>query len=421
MRQFLIYKKQHGGTRIATPGSEPDTAHEADFSRTMLTYDTPNTPHDGCPATGGALPQHTRLLCSRLDSALFSTGYAEGRKRWLARLALLTGPLRYFPYQCSGVGPDNEALLTDTVWLGDDDAEQVLVVISGTHGVEGLAGNAIELDCLDLLISGAITLPERTAILLVHALTPWGYAWLRRCGADGVDLNRNAVDFSEPLPENPGYEALRPALMLGAPAERQAAFAEFQRQYGQTAFETAISAGQYHHPDGPFYGGQAPAHGRLVTEDLMQRYDLAQRDLTVVDLHTGLGSFGYGEIICDHEPDSAGTAVARKRFGKSVMLPALGTSSSVPKHGLMDYAWHPLMNSRSCYVTLEFGTYPTLQLFDVVLTDHLLWAQTGNEAARRGHRDLMREHFCPDDNAWREMVLFRSRQVILQALQRVSV
>ena len=101
-------------------------------------------------------------------------------------------------------------------------------------------------------------------------------------------------------------------------------------------------------------------------------------------------------------------------------LPLLGTSSSVPKLGLLDYAWHAIMNERSCYITLEFGTYRTDQLFEVLLRDHQLWAQADNDRARREHSQLMRQHFCPDDKAWKEMVLFRARQVISQALGGLS-
>ncbi|MGR9014442.1 MAG: DUF2817 domain-containing protein, partial [Gammaproteobacteria bacterium] len=76
--------------------------------------------------------------------------------------------------------------------------------------------------------------------------------------------------------------------------------------------------------------------------------------------------------------------------------------------------------NRSCYITLEFGTFSTDQLFETLLRDHQLWAQADNEQARLEQRKVMRRHFCPDDQAWREMVLFRARQVIAQGLQGVS-
>ncbi len=348
---------------------------------------------------------------------LFPTDYTAARQHWLAQLSTLSGYWHYQPYPCAGVAPDGSALVTDTLWLGQATAAKVLVLIGGTHGIEGFVGSAVETDIMQLLAAGVITLPADTAVLMIHALTPWGYAWQRRCDADGVDLNRNVVDFSQPLPENLGYNALKPALFLCDVQQRQRAFAEFTQQHGREAFERAISAGQYSDPAGPFYGGTASAHGRLVTEALIAQYALPQRTLAVIDLHSGLGSYGYGEIICDHDPASAGAAVAQRWYGDSVTLPLLGTSSSVPKTGLLDYAWHRVMNTRSCYITLEFGTYRTHELFEVLLQDHLLWAQTDNLPARSAHRAVMRQHFCPDDRAWQELVIFRARQVFGQALR----
>jgi len=352
-----------------------------------------------------------------IDTELFPANYFFGRQRWLAELG---DELICFSYPCSGKGPEGEELFTDTVWIGPEDAAKVMVLIGGTHGIEGFAGTAIEIDVLRLIAGGHVVIPANTAVLMVHALTPWGYAWLRRCDADGVDLNRNVVDFSRPIPENTGYEELKPALFLADTQQRKSVFAEFEHLHGREALEKAISAGQYCDPVGPFYGGLVPAHGRLVVEDLIHKYSLQQRDLAAIDLHTGLGSFGYGEIICDHQPDSPATKVARQWYGDSVTLPLLGTSSSVPKLGLLDYAWHAIMNERSCYITLEFGTYRTDQLFEVLLRDHQLWAQSNNDPARREHSQLMRQHFCPNDQAWKEMVLFRGRQVINQALRGIS-
>ena len=361
------------------------------------------------------------MILSALDTMLFPANYAVGRKNVLEKLAGLPEPVQYFPYQCAGIGPEDEALITDTAWIGSLSASKVVVLISGTHGIEGFAGTAITLDCLGLLSSRLQALPADTAVLMVHALTPWGYAWQRRCDADGVDLNRNYVDFSKPLPENPGYELLKPAFYEFDVQQRQQAFADFEQQHGRDAFEIAISGGQYQDPDGPFYGGLAPAHGQLVCLDLIQRYALSECDLAVIDLHTGLGPYGYGEVICDHTPESSGSAVASRWYGASVTLPLLGTSSSVPKTGLLDYVWHEVMNARSCYITLEFGTFRTHELFEILLEDHLLWRRADeNKAACLAHSKVMRQHFCPNEQAWREMVLFRGRQVITQALSGIS-
>ena len=356
-----------------------------------------------------------QLPFAPINLSVFPSTYAAARQNWLEHINKLSG--YHIAYPCAGVGPENEALVTDTFWIGKKNAPRVLVLIAGTHGIEGFIGSAIQLDQLTLICSGQIVIPNNSAILLVHALTPWGYAWQRRCDADGVDLNRNNVDFSKPLPENKDYELIKDTLYL---QDTKKTFAEFERLHGRIAFEKAISTGQYCDPSGPFYGGKTPAHGRLVCEALISQYNLQQRDLAVIDLHSGLGSYGYGEAICDHQPDSAGTRVAHRWYGNSLALPLLGTSSSVPKTGLLDYAWHCIMNDRSCFITLEFGTFSTDQLFEILLHDHHLWAQNDNFSARREHSKIMRHHFYPIDQAWKEMVIFRARQVIAQGLYGVS-
>jgi hypothetical protein len=290
-------------------------------------------------------------------------------------------------------------------------------LLTGTHGVEGFAGSAVMLDLLQLYTAGLWSFGQDTAVLMVHALTPWGYAFMRRCDENGVDLNRNFVDFKLPLPVNADYEKIRPILTDPDPVQRSAGFKRWIAEYGQTAFESAVSKGQYSDPAGPFYGGQFPVHGRRVTEDLFERYRLADKNLAVIDLHTGLGSFGYGEIICDHGCGTTGEMVAKQWYGESVTLPDLGTSSSVPKLGLLDYAWHRIMNSNSCYITLEFGTYPTANLFNVLIDDHLIWAQPHDKETLMRQQQAMLKHFYPTDKAWRQLLLFRSRQVFLQAMQ----
>jgi hypothetical protein len=356
----------------------------------------------------------TYLNYKFINIDLFPADYSDARQRILTS-ARLTRPLHHLKLESPGRSPNGDVLITDSFWYGSENAEKVIVLLSGTHGVEGFVGTAIQLDHLDLIAANYLTLSPNTALLIVHALTPWGYAWCRRCDHDGIDLNRNYVDFKKSLPVNEGYAQLTRQLSNNI-EKWQEVFLAFEHAHGREAFEIALSGGQYIDPDGPFYGGTAPAHGRKATETLIERYALAQRTLAVIDLHSGLGPFGYGEIICDHPIDSKGIAIAKSWYGDSVTLPVTGTSSSVPKLGLMDYAWHHIMNKHSCHITLEFGTYRTHQLFAILLRDHWLWQQDNNATQRYKHANLMRQHFCPNDDAWKAMVLFRARQVIAQAL-----
>ncbi len=95
--------------------------------------------------------------------------------------------------------------------LGPAEPESLLLLISGTHGVEGLAGSGCQVGVLLDELHGA--LPAGGGALLIHALNPHGFAWLRRGNEHNIDLNRNGLDFRGPLPANPAYDALHDALL----------------------------------------------------------------------------------------------------------------------------------------------------------------------------------------------------------------
>ena len=107
----------------------------------------------------------------------FAANYADARAGFLAAvrrcgLAVETAvnPLK---------GAQGEALATDSVLLGVADAPSLLVVTSGTHGVEGFCGSGCQRELLqdeDLLrrIDAG-----RVAVLLVHAVNPYGFSHMR--------------------------------------------------------------------------------------------------------------------------------------------------------------------------------------------------------------------------------------------------
>lgn len=362
-----------------------------------------------------------------LDAAriAFSSDYGEARRSFLD--ACQRAGLRADSRRHPKTGPDGTELACDVVWAGPRAARRVLVLVSATHGAEGFCGSAIQVDWL--LSGGASRLPDGCAVLLVHAINPHGFAWLRRVTEDGVDLNRNFIDFAAGPPPDEGYAALADAVLPAALedpvfAQAEERLAAYIAEHGTRALDVALTGGQYTHPDGLFYGGTAPTWSRRTLEDIAAEYEVAERGAQcVIDLHTGLGPYGYGELICDHPPGSRGVALARRWFGEGIAEPALGTSSSVPKRGLVDYFWHEQVGDTGCMVTLEFGTYPLDVVLAALRADHWLHARGAvdwHDARTHAVKMRMRRTFCPDGEEWREMALFRGRQVIRQALAGLS-
>jgi len=358
-------------------------------------------------------------LASEIDPGRFRPAYRAARQQFIDTYRQLPASLQQglVEHRHPLTGPAGEVLACDVAWLGQRrDPKSLLVLIAGTHGVEGFAGSSIEADCLPLL-APVLTANEALGVLVVHALNPWGFAWLRRYDHEGIDLNRNFIDFSQPLPDNEDYDALH-ARLLDPPGQLSLLWQET----GIEAFTELVTRGQYRHADGCFFGGTAPSWSRQTIEAIgnMDVVKHAGR-VAVLDLHTGLGPYGYGELINDHPPGTAGDTLVRQWYGDNACSAQLGESVSTIKHGLLDFFWHEVLGERGCFVTLEFGTYEVQQFLSVLLREQ---AYQASVAAATGQRDLsappvvaLKDFFYPAELSWQQQVLFRGRQAVSMALQ----
>lgn len=349
---------------------------------------------------------------------VFSDAYLEARRKFLAAAPTTRG------YRSSAAGPSGEALFTDVAYLGPSDAKRLLVLVSGTHGVEGYCGSAGQLMFLEAKLHEA--LPPSTAVLFVHALNCYGFAWDRRVTAEGCDLNRNFIDFSQPLPSSTGYEEMAENIVPADISEKgirraEAAIEAYQLAHGEGAFLQALAGGQYTRPGGMFYGGAEPTESRRTLEQIVEDFDVAGRDqVIIIDYHTGLGPYGYGELACEQSSGLEGYERAVKIFGSSVTSLDLGTSSSVLILGSQDAYWQRALGSRHTYVCLEFGTYRRPAGRVVLRNDHWLFMHQPKAADSELGRQIRRAtklHFYPQAADWKEMVAWRCHMVHRQALE----
>jgi hypothetical protein len=244
---------------------------------------------------------------------------------------------------------------------------------------------------------------------------------------DNVDLNRNFVDHDAAYPENPGYEALVGALCPSdwneaVIAETQKTLEAYAETHGRTALQSAISGGQYRHPDGIFFGGHAPTWSRRVLEDVFTgRLARAQR-VAVVDFHTGLGPHGHGERICVHPPGSAGLKRATDWYQGDITSPALGTSSSVELHGCNEVGMETALAGRELTaIALEYGTIQTPEVRLALCADNWLHHR-GELGSTKGRaiKDQIRAAFYPDTADWKELVWERAVETLRCALEGLS-
>ena len=134
----------------------------------------------------------------------FSETYSEAREKFIYTAS--QKGLKLSAYENPNLGPLGEKLTCDVASAGAVNADKTVIIISGTHGVEGFCGSGCQIDWLECWNPALIS--EKTAVLFVHAINPYGFAWCRRVTEEGCDLNRNFLDFNQPLPENVGHDEL---------------------------------------------------------------------------------------------------------------------------------------------------------------------------------------------------------------------
>ena len=321
-------------------------------------------------------------------------------------------------------GPDGKPLFVDTTTIGEIEAPNALLLISGTHGVEGHFGSGVQTGLIRTNIAGA--LPPDTKLVMLHALNPFGFAFDRRVNEDNADINRNFVDHAHP-PANPAYEALAEwiaprDISENAMRAANAKLRAFAEEKGALALQEAVSRGQYRFADGLYYGGARESWSRHMLRDVLDEDFAHVKRLVVVDFHTGLGEHGAGEMITEDLPDSKTYRRQKRIWGARVKSSEAGESVSAPLVGTID-KWVAGWSGRRelTFAALEVGTSPMRDVFNALRKDNWLYCfARGSNAQREAIRREIRAAFYPDTKEWKQKVWAHGEDVVRQALQSLA-
>ena len=349
----------------------------------------------------------------------FSTDYARSRASFL-EAAKISGA-RIESEMHPVAGPEGGPIFTDIAVLGSPDAEAVLFVSAGTHGVEAFAGAAIQ---TGLLRSGnAARAGSNLRIVLIHVINPFGFAHLRRVNEDNVDLNRNFQNHAKLYPSNPGYEVLATAIapesisfVSDVTALSRTLF--YAVRQGMSATRTAITVGQYTHPKGLFYGGNSETWSVKTLRAIVHRHGNGAKRVAFVDVHTGLGPFATAEIVLNVRKDTPVYERAVAWWGERVKTTKADESVSKDLRGTLKLAIPKMLPGvEVTAVGLEFGTVLSLKALRALRAENWLHHHGGinNPKAAQIKTDLIWV-FYPDSDDWRFAVWRIGSDVVDKAL-----
>lgn len=349
----------------------------------------------------------------------FSGDYLEARRRFveaaLERQAILTR------IDYGGVAPDGSPLTIDVAEVGDPNADRLLIISSGLHGVEGFLGSALQLDWL----RARKRLPSGVRVALIHAIDAHGFAWLRRCDEANIDLNRNFLDDGERFEgSHPLYRSLDSFFNPKRPPRRISAFPLYAIYYilkfHRNDLRQAIAEGQYDYPQGLFFGGKGVANAHRLLADLLPKLVRGAHHVLHLDVHTGLGRSGHLVLF------------PSLRSTESRVLQALGgIDEFLEDHFAEDEAYTTrgdlggwcagrFAGRDYLYLCAEFGTYSGSKVVGALRAENQAEHHGASDSVRDFVKRRIREVFAPASHTWREQTLTRGARAISVSLESLA-
>ncbi len=330
-----------------------------------------------------------------------SPTYAIARGAFLAAAMAAGARLQTFEHPLQG--PDGEDLAIDVAEFGPPDAANIVLVVSATHGVEGFCGSALQRHWLEHHVSER---PSSVRLVMIHALNPFGFAWVRRVNEDNVDLNRNFIDWSQPAPANREYDRIAdlivPADFSEASQESTvAALLALANDIGLARLQAIVSSGQYAIPKGVFYGGAGPVWSHQWLRAWAAEALRDVKRLTVIDLHTGLGEWGHGELIGSEALDDPAHQRAAVLWGDVRSMLGGDSVSAALTGDWLAIVQELAPGAERIAMALEYGTVDPITVLLALRADawlHGYGDPTGPEAA--AIRAQVRAAFADDNPEW---------------------
>jgi hypothetical protein len=355
----------------------------------------------------------------------FPTSYEDSRERFIQSLSLFQSKwpnahLESYPLK------EHPNLTIDWIWAEPARKENIIIISTALHGVEGFVGSAMQYMFMQEFLPRLN--PENTGLLLVHAVNPWGMKHRRRFNPNNVDLNRNFVyggDFDINL--NLLYPQLKDLLtpqrrinsILGETLRFAVQVIMLIVKHGVKDGRDGILMGQYIEPDGFYFGGQELQEETLVMMDLLQK---AMHDYSTVlhlDMHSGYGP-RYQMSLSNPENDPLSSAEFAEKYNYPLVVKGNPDEFYTTLGDMSAYAYHlqseKYLDKQVLSTAFEFGTFGgsllhglrslRAEIFEMQLINHGAKNETIAEYIRKEYQ----EQSFPAEERWREKALADVRQ-----------
>jgi len=309
------------------------------------------------------------------------------------------------------------------------DSLRLLLLSSGVHGSEGFTGSAVQQLFMKEFVRDSFL--ENTAVLLIHAVNPYGYKYNRRVSENNVDMNRNcSLDGKLYQSLNESYAQISPFINPTTPLDLTAFSNQFFfikavneiRKSSMGVLRQAILQGQYQQEKGLYFGGfkLEPQVVELIplVRDICKPY----ANILGLDLHTGYGKRGQLHLF----PNPVDTAT-QYRMEKIFAGHTIDWGSGDDFYTITGDFIGMLakINKEKIFtpMTMEFGTMDSQTTLGSLKSIQIMIAE--NQGIQYGYKNetdkneiafLIKEMYFPSSKSWQSHSIEQSREVFKNSL-----
>lgn len=314
---------------------------------------------------------------------------------------------------------------------GSKETEKIFILSSGVHGVEGYVGSAVQLFFMNNYINDEFL--EKTGVLLIHSVNPYGFKYTRRATENNVDLNRNSgIDNELFNAKNEGYpkvyDLINPQgkVKTGSLGNRFFFIKAIRDIVAESmlVLRQAVLQGQYEYPEGLYFGGKdfEPQIEALVP--IIDTICKPYKTVFALDLHTGFGERGKLHLFPNPVEYTVRNRIETVFEGFNIDW---GDTDDFYTYTGDFSSYIGKINSDKIFIPMifEYGTMNSQTTIGSIKSIHIMilenqgeqYGYESEEDRIKGKSDFLEMYF-PSSEEWRNHIMDETKIVLDKSLKR---
>ena len=326
---------------------------------------------------------------------------------------------------------DNDLTIDFCYVPAQKETEKLLIITSGTHGVEGYVGSAVQKMFMSEILTTEML--DEVGVLLVHSVNPFGFKYIRRVTENNVDFNRNC-DTEQSLfsSENNGYNDLIGMLNPDGKANPGSlknkffmliAINELVKE-SMASLRQAVLQGQYEHKKGLYFGGTGFEPQITILGEVFKEYATEYETVFNIDLHTGYGNRGEAHLY-PNPIDDIKVKTALENVFEGYKIDWGDSDDFYTINGsFTDYIGKLLADKFYLPMVLEYGTLNSQTTVGSIKSIHnMVLENQGVQHGYKNAKDSLKiinsfiEMYNPSSEKWRTKIMGDSKIMLKQAME----